>query len=227
MRVRLYRTLDDKIDGTVITFVDITQQREAERLWEEKQKLLMAELSHRVKNVLSVVQAVVLQTLKSSNVDKVVSLKIQERLGAIAASHDLLLAKDWKGAILADIISSQLTPYLKSDLPRVVLRGPELFLPPDIGSSVGLVIHELGTNAAKYGALSSPAGRVDVDWSIVDDGMTKTLRLLWRETGGPEVKEGRSGFGSRLIDTCIRDATVTRTFNRDGLRCDVVFPLQY
>ncbi len=226
MRIRLYRTLEDKIDGTVVTFVDITEQRLAEQQWERRQELLLAELSHRVKNTLAVVQAIVSQTLNSDRVPGVTKHKVTERLAAIAKAHGLLLNANWKGAILEDIVRGQLEALIAMNPTRVAIAGPSIFLPSEVGTSIGLVIHELGTNAIKYGALSNGTGSVTIEWTVIEDEKGKKLHVTWKETDGPAItKAPVLGFGSRLIATCIPNARVDRDFNKKGLTCEIVVPL--
>lgn len=226
MRVRLYRTLDDKIDGTVVTFVDVTDQRRAEEQWEERQRLLLAELTHRVKNTLTVVQSIVAQSLKSEKVDPAVAAKVRSRLGAISKSHDLLLTRNWRGVNLDDVIRSQLSSYLTGDAPRIILKGPSIVVPGEVGSSVGLVVHELSTNAVKYGALSNDKGKVQLDWIVLEDVGGKKLNIIWRERDGPPVKRpASSGFGTTLIEHVIPRAKVKTTFKSDGLTCEIAVPL--
>lgn len=226
MRIRLYRTLEDKIDGTVVTFVDITEQRIAEQQWEKRQELLLSELSHRVKNTLAVVQAIVSQSLDTDHVPVVTKQKVGERLTAIAKAHELLLNANWKGAVLEDIVRGQLEAPIGVNPGRISISGPSIFLPSDTGTPIGLAIHELGTNAIKYGALSNGAGLVSIEWTVIEDDKGKKLRISWQERNGPETTRAPSrGFGSRLIDSCIPNARVKRDFNKKGFTCEILVPL--
>src|SRR5262249_9744955 len=132
MRIRPYRTVDDKIEGVVVTFVDVTERHDAEQRWETKQSLLLGELTHRVKNTLSVVQAIVKQSLHSNDVSTEVQNALVSRLHAIAKSHDLLVKGEWQGAELGALVRGQLEPYLGGQSPRARLEGPRVILPTQI-----------------------------------------------------------------------------------------------
>jgi two-component system CheB/CheR fusion protein len=226
MRIRPYRTLDERIEGVVATFVDVTDQREAEKKWEARQQLLIGELSHRVRNTLSVVQAVVGQTLRSRDADPDLQKIVGERLQSIAKTHEMIVRGDWSGAELGAILREQLGPHLGLGATRVELEGPSVMLPSENATSVGLLVHELATNATKYGALSQPAGTIRLGWRLVDDGRERRVRMVWQENGGPKVTEPvRAGFGSSLIDNGLPGATVDRDFRPDGLICTIEFPL--
>ena len=151
-RLRPYRTLEDKIEGVVATFVDVTERRTGEAAWEDRQKMLLHELSHRVKNTLAVVQAITHQTLRNSVSSEVLDV-LEMRLEALSKTHDLLLRDEWRGASLEALAREQLAPYLVKGHERVDLKGPAVILAPALATPLGLVLHELCTNAAKYGAL--------------------------------------------------------------------------
>ncbi len=227
MRIRPYRTLDERIEGVVATFVDVTDQREAEKKWEARQQLLIGELSHRVRNTLSVVQAVVGQTLRSRDADPELQKIVGERLQSIAKTHEMIVRGDWSGAELGAILREQLGPHLGDGMHRIEFEGPPVLLPSENATSVGLLVHELATNASKYGALSQSGGTVRLGWELVVDGRGQRIKMIWRENGGPKVTEPvRAGFGSSLIDNGLPGATVDRDFRPEGLVCKIEFPLQ-
>ena len=227
MRLRPYRTLDDKIEGVVVTFVDVTERQEAERKWEARQQLLLRELSHRVKNTLAVVQAIVTQTLRGAHASPELQEDVLARLQAISKSHDQLINGEWIGADLEGVAREQLEPYLTAAGARVRLKGPAVTLSSEAATPFGLLVHELATNAAKYGALSTAHGQVAVDWELIDAGQGRRVRLVWREQDGPRVQPaGRKGFGSYLIENGLAGAQVQRDFRPDGLLCTVEFPLR-
>src|SRR5262249_23966550 len=144
MRIRPYRTIDDKIEGVVVTFVDVSERHEAEQQWETKQRLLLAELSHRVKNTLSVVQAVVTLSLQhGNNVSAEVRNALLSRLHAIGKSHDMLVDREWQGAELGALARGQLEPYVGGQSPRVRLEGPSVILSAQIATPFVLLLHEL------------------------------------------------------------------------------------
>ena len=167
----------------------------------ERQKLMIDELNHRVKNTLATVQSIAMQTARSHHDPGTFAESFQSRLLALSHTHDLLTRSHWEGADLREILQHE---TLAHDAHRVILNGPALPLEPAAALSLGMVLHELATNAAKYGALASEDGRVFVDWSVGDQ-IDRTLSLIWRETGGPPVVEpDRKGFGTRLIQRNIR-----------------------
>lgn len=190
---------------------DITERK----TWETRQNMLLRELSHRVKNMLAVIQSMTRQTLRSHrDPDRFLSV-FEGRIQSLAASHSLLTDADWRGASITDILRSQLAGMTDNLSERFRLRGPNVLLSADSATQFGLVLHELGTNALKYGALSRPKGRVYLCWAIRDG----TLKILWRERGGPEIPEvpDYEGFGSALILSTA--ANVTRRFSPKGLSC--------
>ena len=226
IRLRPYRTMEDKIDGVVVTFVDVTERRETEAAWEKQQTMLLHELSHRVKNTLAVVQAVTHQTLRDS-VSTALLDTLELRLKSLAKSHDLLVSGEWRGANLEALARQQLAPYIVDGQDSVHLSGPPVILPPAIATPLGLVLHELATNAAKHGALKGPAGHIKLSWETRDlEGGMRVLLLNWAESGGPEVKQpSKSGAGSELIVHGLADAEVTREFRPEGLVCSIKVPL--
>ena len=196
---------------------DITERKN----WEKRQAMLLRELSHRVKNTLAVVQSVARQTLRSSPNPKSFVEAFEGRIRSLAASHSLLTEADWGGARLDIIIRHQVAAMVHDYDGRFRLRGPEVVLSAEVATQLGLVLHELATNAAKYGSLSVPEGVVDVVWSA-----TRTkLRLVWREHGGPRIAKAPqfSGFGSLLITSSA--AKVTQRFTPGGLLCKLEFAL--
>jgi PAS domain S-box-containing protein len=180
-----------------VIFRDITERKEAEG----RQRLLLAELNHRVKNTLAVVQSIASQTLRGADIDGRVRDAFEGRLMALAQAHDLLTKGCWEGAVLRDLALRELSPYGTEDGARLVIEGPEVRLRPTLALALGMAFHELATNAAKYGALSNAAGQVRLAWEVVHTSGPAVLRLHWTETGGPLVeKPPRQGFGSRLIE---------------------------
>jgi two-component sensor histidine kinase len=172
-------------------------QTQAMAMAEEERKLLNAELSHRMKNTLSMVLAIAAQTLKDVTEREAVDA-FTGRLQALGRAHDVLLRENWSSAEIGDVMLSVLT--LHADGPRRDLDGPKVTLGPKAGLSLSLLLHELATNAIKYGALSNESGRVSVKWSVEDVAEVPTLSVVWTEIGGPKISEPiRRGFGSRLI----------------------------
>lgn len=229
MRLRPYRTADDKIDGVVITFVDISDLHHAEAAVlasEGRQRLLMSELTHRVRNILAVIQAIARQTMRGGQPKEELLKRFEGRLAALAGAHTLLVESDWKGADLADLIHQQLDAYGADNPNRLRISGPAVLLPAEVATPFGLVLHELATNAAKYGALSNPNGKVAVTWIFSHRNKGRLVRVEWLETGGPPVqKPAGDGFGTTLIESAISGATVRRDFLPGGVACAIELEL--
>jgi two-component sensor histidine kinase/CheY-like chemotaxis protein len=171
---------------------DITERKEAEA----RQALLAREVDHRAKNTLAVVQAIV-RMAKRDSIDDYIRA-IEGRVGALAQTHELLSQSRWEGADIRRLVQEELAPYESENLHRITMVGPALVLVPEQAQLVAMAIHELATNAAKYGSLSVAAGKVDVSWS----SSAGTLYLNWTETGGPEVvAPTRFGFGTKIISS--------------------------
>ena len=167
----------------------------------ERQKLMIDELNHRVKNTLATVQSIAMQTARSHGDPRTFAEGFQARLLALSHTHDLLTRSHWEGADLDAILQHETEAHGSA---RVSVNGPHVALPPAAALSLGMIFHELATNAAKYGALSGPDGRVLVDWSVADQTRPR-LELVWREIDGPPVtRPERRGFGSRLIERNVR-----------------------
>jgi two-component system, chemotaxis family, CheB/CheR fusion protein len=227
IRLRPYRTLDDKIEGVVATFVDVTEQRQAEAAWEERQNLLLNELSHRVKNTLAVVGAVVRHSLRDSGASDAALEELEARLLSLAKAHELLAHYEWRGASLEHVAREQLSPYLNASPELVHLSGPSVMISPALATPLGLALHELATNAAKYGGLSVASGRVQLTWQtrVLEDGL-QTLELTWAESGGPPVTPPTvKGTGDALIEHGIPGARVDRRFEPGGMVCTIVAPI--
>ncbi|KMO16765.1 sensor histidine kinase [Methylobacterium platani] len=173
---------------------DVTEAQRAE----EQQALLMQEMAHRVKNTLALVQAVAAQTLRSAVSVEAAMEAFNGRLMALSDAHDVLIRGAWAAADLAAVVDGVMAPHLDAVAGRFAASGPAISLGPRAVLTLSLMLHELATNAGKYGALSSPAGRVAVTWALSDGA---SLRLRWQESGGPPVAPPRrEGFGSRLIE---------------------------
>lgn len=198
------------------------------RAGEERQALLIRELNHRVKNTLASVQAIVHQTLKTASGPEAFSAALTARLSALSQSHDVLTRNDWSGAQVRDIAAEQLSPYGRPGEERFRLSGPDVKLSPNRAVTLGMVLGELATNAAKYGALSNGGG-VEVAWTRRDEAGAPWLALVWRERGGPDVREPSArGFGTRLIERSVGaglGGTATLMFEPEGVTCTIDFPL--
>ncbi|MGB9163585.1 MAG: HWE histidine kinase domain-containing protein [Rhodomicrobium sp.] len=200
--------------------VAILQDVSEAKAWDSHQFLLIGELSHRVKNTLAVIMAMARQTLHGATKPEAMK-KFEDRLFALAEAHNLLVKSDWKGAEIAVIVKRLLASYPASGEGRVTIDGPDLVLPPALATPFVMILHELATNAAKYGALGEK-GTVSVTWRIVLPRTGRLLELVWRESGGPPVPSERgAGFGTYIIEHGMTDAKVEQHFEPDGLVCRI------
>ena len=208
--------------------VDVTERRKAE----EHVQLLMREMSHRSKNLLAVVQAIAARTLRNTDNLKDFETRFAQRLRGLAASHDLLLHRSWRGAPLTDLARQQLGPFVEADESRLALTGPEVMLTSEATQAVGLALHELATNATKYGAWSASTGTVAVAWDFNDQiGAAQRLRLSWVERGGPQVTSPtRKGFGHVMIESMVAqmvNGEVSTDFGAEGLNWTLNIPMSH
>lgn len=166
--------------------------------------LLIEELNHRVKNTLAILQSIATQTFRSAS--RAEREKFEGRLGALAEAHNLLSQEKWQGSELRGVIGRVLQPYLLNTPERLRMSGPDVPLSPRLSVVLSMILHEIATNAAKYGALSNDTGKVELDWEVIAEDVKPQLRLIWTESGGPPVTAPeQSGFGSRLIERSARD----------------------
>jgi PAS domain S-box-containing protein len=192
-------TLPDGTHGVVCYFYDLTERKRHER----QVGNLMKEVNHRAKNMLSLVQAVARQTAAKTDPSAFIA-RFGDRLQALAASQDLLIESNWTGATLDALIRSQLAHFKDSIGDRIRLQGPAVTVTASSAQTIGMAIHELATNAGKYGSLSNSTGRVEIQWEVLGDGPGKQVVLSWTESDGPQVKPpSAASFGT----TVIRDLT--------------------
>ncbi|MBW4022876.1 MAG: hypothetical protein HIU92_06985 [Proteobacteria bacterium] len=201
MRMQPYRTPESMVDGIVMTFVDVTSIVQAE----QHQRLLVDELNHRVKNMLTVVISLATQTLRrSKNLDDF-STAYLGRLHALTAAYSLLSEESWQTVALRDILMEELRPFLAGEHANIEISGPRVLLEPRAALALGMGLHELTTNAVKYGSLSVPEGRLRVAWSLEPNDGAAWLVMDWIEANGPQVsKPTRNGFGMTLIERGLR-----------------------
>jgi PAS domain S-box-containing protein len=215
-------------DGTVKGFVKIVRDQTARRLAEERQVLMTQELAHRVKNTLAIVQAISSQTLRDEVPFAVAKESFNARLMALSRAHDVLMHGSWTTASLRELVAGAALLHGNGDAHRFHFAGPDVHVGPRAALSFALVLHEMCTNAAKYGALSVPQGRVSVLWEIIEDGVPQ-LWFRWEESGGPPVPVlGKRGFGSRLIEQSFSQhsgGAVKVEYPPAGARLSVKFPL--
>jgi len=219
------RAPDDKIIG----FIKILRDRTGEREREERERLLMHELAHRMKNTLSVVQAIVTQSLRNAVSLDDATEKLQLRIAAYAKAHEILLQRDWVSATLADVVTAASRNIGLDGSARIRADGPDVRLGPQAALSFAMVFHELLTNASKYGALSNEEGHVEVTWDIEQREGMETLIACWREINGPRITSSepdRRGFGSRLIVSSLQafgEASVS--YRQEGFVLVAALPL--
>ena len=208
-------------EGMAVVFRDVTDRKRVE----EDRELLINELNHRVKNTLATVQSVARQTLTGRGVPAAVQRGFEARLQALGNVHTLLTEQNWEGAGLRELVEMSLGPHGAAERRHFSIEGPDFRLRPKSAVALSMAMHELGTNAAKYGALSAAAGRVDVAWRV--DGTQ--FHFGWRESGGPPVKPPtRRGFGSRLIERGLAAelrGKVKIEYRPEGVVCSIEAPL--
>jgi two-component sensor histidine kinase len=205
--------------GAVLVGLDITERKEGE----DQRRLLLHELNHRVKNSLAIVQSIALQTLRGATSLEDARHALTERLVALAKAHDALTRESWEGAELHDLVAGAIAPL--ADAERFHLEGPPVRLSPALSLSLALALHELATNASKYGALSTERGVVTISWEIDGPLDAMRFRLCWRERGGvPVSPPTRRGFGTRLIERSFSaelGGSATIDFAPEGVTCVV------
>jgi PAS domain S-box-containing protein len=216
---------DGQSVGDVITVQDITERKRHE----ERQKMLMHELNHRVKNTLATVQSMAMQTLRNSPNLSEAKERFEARLMALSKAHDVLTREKWEGAFLADIVERAVAPYCGEGRDRFVIEGPAIRVSPRRALALAMALHELCTNAVKYGALSNDEGKVTIAWSVSNREAAPKLEMRWSEKDGPPVvPPSRKGFGSRLIERGLASdlgGEVKIAFAETGLTCVIVAPL--
>ncbi len=187
---------DGEVTNIFVQGSDVTERVRAEN----HQKLLINELNHRVKNTLASVQSIVVQTLRGSQSKEEASADISGRILALSRAHDVLTNENWDGAELVDVVTASIEASAGRDRSRFQISGPAIRLGPRAALSLSLALHELSTNTAKYGALSSETGSIDIRWDVTQGKEGRTFTLVWREKGGPPAPASpRQGFGSKLI----------------------------
>jgi PAS domain S-box-containing protein len=211
--------------GRVIRVLATSRDVTSERLAESHRQLLVNELNHRVKNTLATVQSIANQSLRNAGVEPAVRDALEGRLMAIAATHNVLTDQNWSAASLRQIIDGSVTPY-RAHPRQLTITGDDLRVSPKPAVVMALAFHELAINALKYGALSAPAGHVDVRWSIEPDD---ELCIEWSEHGGPLVRPPeRRGFGTRIVEAALPSelgGAVAVDYRAEGLRCSIRSPL--
>ena len=209
----------------ILVIEEIAFRKEAET----KQRLLVGELSHRVKNIMSMVQSIANQTLSHSASPEAYVAAFRLRLQAMSRAHELLTQESWQRADLVELIRSQATMNGIVDNERIKIDGPTVMLPGQFALNLALVMHELTSNAMRHGALSLPEGRIEIFWSIDETVTPKIIHLTWREAGGPPVRPPTElGFGARLVERSLKrglGAKVDVAWEPSGLLIEIELPV--
>jgi two-component system CheB/CheR fusion protein len=209
---------DGRVTAVGVILKEVTELRRLEK----ELRRLMDELQHRVKNTLATVASIVNQTVGSKSERGELVDTLKRRIGALAATHNLLTLQDWRDVSLRDILDAELTPYDQQD--RISLSGPEVRLPPKHALSLTLTLHELTTNAAKYGALAHAGGKLAIDWIVSVDAAGRRLAIHWVESGVPDISvtDIRESFGTKLIKSAVThdlQGTCDYRLSPGGLNC--------
>jgi PAS domain S-box-containing protein len=219
------RAPDGKAERMVSIVTDVTDRKAAE----DHIQFLMHEISHRSKNLLMVIQSIARRTARTAGSMEEFESRFERRLQGLAASHDVLVRENWHGAPLADLVRQQLAPFVEIQSSRFEIAGPDIVITAEAAQAIGLAIHELATNAIKYGALSEPSGKVSVSWMFDGNaGAPGNLLLNWTEQGGPPVSPpSRKGFGHVVIGEMVErslNGKVAVEFASEGLKWRVSIP---
>jgi two-component system CheB/CheR fusion protein len=223
VRLAPYRGPDETVEGVVVTFVDVTRLARSQA----HQQILIAELNHRVKNMLMVAIGIAQQTHKAAATPEAFLEAYIGRLQAMARSYELLSRENWTESSLIELMKTELAPF---GLERLALDGPEVSLKPKLALSLGMVLHELATNAGKYGALSVPEGKVSILWSEQASKAGRNLEIRWAEINGPPVaKPKKRGFGIKLVEketSYNLGGNAEIEFALSGVSARLAFPLE-
>jgi PAS domain S-box-containing protein len=219
------RSAEGKAQRLINVVADVTDRK----LAEERILLLLRQITHRSKNLLAVVQAIAGQTGRRAGTLDEFQVRFSRRLQGLAASHDLLVLQDWRGASLAHLARDQLASFAEIGGPCLSISGPDILLRPEAAEAIGIALHELATNAAKYGSLSVPVGHVAVSWAFESRGTEpRQLQLSWVEDGGPIVMPpSHKGFGHVVFEHLLTkslNGTLEMHFAPEGLNWKLSIP---
>ena len=225
VRILPYRSTDNFIAGVVINFIDVTAITRAE----ERQRLLLAELQHRVRNTLGVVRSIARRSAETSSSVEEYSAHLDGRLNAFARTQAMVTRDPEGGVDLEYLVVEELLAYNAREGEQMRVSGPTVRFQPKAAETFALAVHELATNALKYGALGLPSGRLDISWRINEAAEPPQLLFDWRERGGPAVAQpARKGFGTELLERTLAfdlKGQTTISFNAAGLHCQIAIPL--
>ncbi len=227
LRLVPYLVANGVVDGVLAAFVDVTQLVHVTREGDQ-QRLLVAELNHRVGNILNVVIALTRQTLHDDAPIAAARDALVGRMAALTRAYQLIARESWRETLLADVITEQLGPHLSTPA-RGIVNGPAIWLQPSAAVAFGLVIHELATNAVKYGALSNTTGTVTISWVVAGTTSQPCLDVQWQEAGGPAPEVSRlPGFGTQLLEGQVAHGlggTLEKGFAPEGIAIRISVPL--
>ncbi|MBZ9678837.1 sensor histidine kinase [Mesorhizobium sp. ES1-1] len=224
------RIIDRDSDGKPTLVFGVNYDISERKLGEERQRLLLRELNHRVKNTLATVQALATQTVRHARRPSEFLEAFGSRLQALGVAHNLLSDREWRGIGIRELVQLEVRPFDSADQPRITISGADLLLSPDQAVGLGLILHELASNALQYGSLSVASGTVDLGWTTEGGKGNRRLVLTWTESGGPRVAPPeRQGFGSILIRRSLAkiiSSEVTHEFRPEGVFAEVSMPLE-
>ena len=225
VNIAALKDANGRVNGAINCFQDITDRKQEEG----RQRQLIQELNHRVKNTLATVYSMAANTARNATSIEDFKSRFEARLFALSQAHTMLSEGQWRGAKLRDLLAQQLEPFVDRENPRVRFEGPEVDLQPHLALALSMVFHELMTNAAKYGSLSAGNGQISVEWELSGFEEDRRLTLQWLEINGPPVQvPQRTGFGTRLIKTIAKGlgGKANLLFDSSGLQLWVSIPLR-
>ncbi|WP_421915982.1 sensor histidine kinase [Mesorhizobium sp.] len=225
------RVIERDGDGKPTLIFGVNYDISERKLGDERQRLLLRELNHRVKNTLATVQALATQTVRHARQPSEFLEAFGARLQALGVAHSLLSDREWRGIGIRELVQIEVKPFDNAAQPRMTISGPDLLLSPDQAVGLGLILHELASNALQYGSLSVATGKVELGWKTQGKKGDRRLVLTWRESGGPAVTPPeRHGFGSILIRRSLAkviSSEVTHEFRPDGVYAEISMPMEY
>ncbi|MES0000825.1 GAF domain-containing protein [Mesorhizobium sp. M0051] len=224
------RVIERDGDGKPTLIFGVNYDISERKLGDERQRLLLRELNHRVKNTLATVQALATQTVRHARQPSEFLEAFGARLQALGIAHNLLSDREWRGIGIRELVQIEVRPFDTAKQARLTISGDDLLLSPDQAVGLGLILHELGSNALQYGSLSVVSGRIDLGWRKQGRKGAQRLVLTWRESGGPQVvPPERHGFGSILIRRSLAKviaSEVTHEFRPEGVFAEISMPLE-
>lgn len=218
----------DRIDGAVVGIIGTSLEITDQKRREETLKTLLRELSHRSKNLLAIIQSLASQTARHSVTVPEFLVRFRGRIQSLSSSQDIVTEADWRGADLVSLVVMQVERYAPDGMGQIAFDGVDVYLSPTASLHVGLALHELAVNAASYGSLSIPGGRVAISSVFVDQDGERHLRLTWRETGGPRVRSDHDPrFGTSTLERIVPNSVggeAQLDYRADGLHYTLLIP---